>query len=181
MKKSFAVLVGVVGVVMLGIGKAEANQLTADETITVTPIPAVSISVDTGTYPFGSLDVSASSISATAVTLNSTSDVNLKINKDIETQFSGWVSSAAADHNAYALYVATATVRPTAGTDFVSNTKAPVGSGSATHLTGTLTGSDLVMGAGTDSTKVWFRLDMPTQVDDEAARSAVVRFTALPQ
>ena len=171
----------VLGIVVLGIGKAEANQLTADETITVTPIPAVSISVDTGTYPFGSLDVSASSISATAVTLNITSDVNLKINKDIETQFSGWVSSAAADHNAYALYVATATVRPTAGTDFVSNTKAPVGSGSATHLTGILTGSDLVMSAGTDSTKIWFRLDMPTKVDDEAARSALVRFTALPQ
>jgi hypothetical protein len=162
-----AVLVGVLG------SRAWALNTPADATITVTPVVDVSLAISPTTYAFGLLDVNTSSVSATALALSNNGDVNVTVDKRIQTDPANWIadtSSTTANH--YVLFVTTAVARP-AQTDFTTGAHRFGAVSNVTNLNG-VGGSQPVIttsGGALPSVNLWFRLDMPTQVTTSAAQT----------
>ena len=174
------------GVGLLGIGSSRAwAGATADATITVTPVANVLLQIAPTTYAYGSLNVGVSSITATALTLSNTGQVNVTVTKQITNQSnpSGWTAGVTQDTDTYRLYCATSTARPSAG-DFVANGAPLFGAlNNSSNLTGSVgtQPSITIPGGALPSVNLWFRLDMPTVVTSQAAREITVRFTGTAQ
>src|SRR4029079_9369409 len=120
-----------------GTSKAWAGA-TADATITVTPVASVLLQIAPTTYAYGSLNVNTSSITASALTLSNTGQVNVTVTKQITNQSNpaGWTAGVTQDTDTYRLYCATSTVRPSAG-DFVASGLPLFGAlNNSTNLTG---------------------------------------------
>ena len=165
-------------VVGLGLRSAQAAN-PVDATITVTPVATLDLAISPTTYAFGNLDVNASSVSATALTLTNNSQVSVTVNKAINAQSTpaGWTAAADAAIDTYELYVATSVARPATG-DFVASHLFGAESNS-TALRGT-SGSTPVL-ANAETADLWFKLVMPVSVTSQVARQIGVQFTAVAQ
>jgi uncharacterized membrane protein len=87
-----------------------ASAVTTDAAvITVTPIADVSLTLNVTSYAFGPLAISASSNSATALTLTNNGQINITVDKRITTESNpvGWTAGTVAGMNTYVLYIAT--------------------------------------------------------------------------
>jgi len=161
-----------------------ATNTPADATITITPVANVSLSVSPTTYAFGTLDISASSNSASAVSLTNNGQVDVSVTKQITNQSNpaGWTAGASAALDTYVLYVATSTTRPGVS-DFTTGAHAFGALSNVTSLEGLGGGNPIVTNpAGIlPSVNLWFRLDMPTTVSSQIAREITVRFTGTAQ
>ena len=176
-------LAGMLGLGMLGLGsgKVWASNTAANATITVTPVANVALSISPTTYAYGSLIVNTSSITAAALTLSNTGQVNVTVSKQITTQSNpaGWTAAALVSTDTYVLSVATSTARPVTG-DFVAATQLTT---SGTNLTGSA-GTQPVLtlsSGGLPSVDLWFKLDMPSVVTSQVAREITVQFTGTAQ
>jgi hypothetical protein len=69
-----------------------SNTGTADATITVTPVANVSMSLTPSSYAFGNIGVNTSSVTASAMTLANTGDVDIAVTKQIQTDAGNWIS-----------------------------------------------------------------------------------------
>ena len=188
--KYLAVAVGLLG--MVGSRSWASNTDAKDATITVTPVGNVTISLTPSSYDFGNLDVNTSSVSAVAMSLANTGNVDVKVKASIQGDDSGsnWVSDTSSTTiNHYRLWVATASARPNVnGSEFGSNNligKAVGNTGTPIDLLG-LGGLNAVPTinppTGTlPSVSMWYRLDMPTQVNGSAQRTTLVHFVATGQ
>ena len=162
----------------LGVGTARAVDFI-DGTITVTPVAGVSLSLTPNSYAFGSLDVNTSSNSATALVLANTGNVNVTVDKAIQSS-PGWTAGEAKGPDQYVLYCATAEAR--IGLVAFADAKPPkFGAISASsNLTNADGASDPVI-LVSGSVNLWFKLDMPSSVSAQTSRTITVRFTAVPQ
>jgi hypothetical protein len=174
--------------VFIAFGQRQAVATNpVDGTITVTPVATVDLTLSPTTYAFGAIDVGASTVTVSALTLSNSGSVDVTVDKRIQTQSNpaGWSASTIASPNnapnTYALFVATAAARPTAGSFDV--TSHLFNGTSANALRGLGGGSPVVTtSAGAlPSVDLWFRLDMPTSVVDSQAREITVRFTGTAQ
>ena len=170
--------------VSLVANKAWAVNTPADATITVTPVADITLTVDPTTYAFGSLDVAASSVAASSITLTNSGQVDVTVNKAITTESNpgGWsaatIASASPGANKYALYVATSTTRPATG-DFVDADHLFNGTGS-NALKGLGGGTPTLTTTGVPKdVALWFKLAMPTSVADQTAREISLQFTGV--
>ena len=177
MKRKYIVAIAAVGMLGLGLSKAQAGT-NADETITVTPIATVDLSLSPSTYPYGSLDVNTSSISL-PVTLTNSGQTSAKVNKQAGTVTGNWVfdsTTSTAGH--FALYVATSSVNPSYAQLAMAN---HLIGGAANKLQGAGATSDALISAGGGTAALYFLLDTPQLVVDQTAQSIVVRFLGLAQ
>ncbi len=172
--------------VTLASSQARASN-PVDGTITVTPVATVDLTLSPTTYAFGSLDVGVTTVTASALSLSNNGSVDVTVDKRIQTQSSpaGWFASTIASPNnaanTYALYVATAAVRPASGAFSVAS---HLFDGTGANPLRGLGGSSPVVttsGGSLPSVDLWFRLDMPTSVADNSAREITVRFTGTAQ
>ena len=187
--KRWKVAVGMLGIGLLGLGTGRAWAANpVDATITVTPVATVDLAISPTTYAYGQLAVNTSSVTASALTLTNNGSVDVTCTKQIATQSNpaGWTAADIAGTGTvgldkYALYVATAAVRPVNG-DFVV----------ASHLFNGTTANALDGLGGTQPTittsggalpnvAMWFRLDMPSSVTSQAGREITVRFNGTAQ
>jgi hypothetical protein len=167
----------------LGIGTAWAGSNTPkDGMITVTPVGTVSFTLVEESYAFGNMDVNTSSNSATALRLTNTGNVSVTVDKKIKTDSApaGWTAvESTGTVDQYTLYCATSEARIGLA-DFGAGTKF-----AATHGENNLTGyngvSDPVIASPSGYVDLWFRLDMPTTVSNQAARTITVTFTGVAQ
>ena len=177
------------GIGLLGLGSTRAwaaTNMAVFASITVTPAADVSLDiVGATTYAYGSLDVSAvsvSSVTATPITLRNNGQVDVKVTKRISGQGT-WSAGAAPGVNTYALYASTSAARP-AIADFVLDTHPLFGLLNAdTQLTGVAGIQPVVTTAAgaLQTVDLWFRLDMPTSVTDQTAQEITMRFTGTAQ
>ena len=170
--------------VVFGMGTAWAvNNIPADGTITVTPVGSVALALDVTTYAFGNIDVNTSTNSATALQLSNVTNlggVSVKVDKKIldDSAPDGWTAKSTTGLDQYVLYCATSAAHVELA-DFKSGTEFL-----ADAVSNKLTGSDGVGDptiAPGGNVKLWFRLDMPSSVSSQAARTITVRFTATAQ
>src|SRR3954466_5465943 len=86
---------------------------SVDGTITVTPSVTVTLQLSPTTYAFGQLAVNTSSVSASALRLTNTGDVDVTMTKKIQADPTDWIAdTSTTTPNHYILYVATSTARP---------------------------------------------------------------------
>jgi hypothetical protein len=163
------------GLGLLGTEKAMAAN-AVDGTITVTPVAAVSLALAPTTYAFGSVGVAISTVSISSITLSNVGSVAATVDKQIQTQSApaGWTAGNSAGADTYVLYVATSTFQPNPG-DFITAAHRFGAQANVTNLNG-LGGNQPTL-APADVADLWFRLDMPTTVTTQAARTITVRFT----
>ena len=170
------------GMLVLGTQKIWAAQ-QEHATITVTPVANVLLAISPTTYAYGPLAVNSSSITASALTLSNTGQVNVTVSKQISNQSNpaGWTAAIATSTDTYVLSVTTATTRPAAG-EFTANTQfgavsTPSNLVGAQNIQPTIT----TPGGALPSVDLWFKLDMPTVVSNQTAREITVRFTGTAQ
>lgn len=171
-------VVSLAAVIVLALGFESASAANfADGTITVTPSVTVDLSLSPASYAFGTLAVGSSSNSATALSLSNGGNVDISVDKRIQSDPSGWTAGTAAGANVYVLSAATAAARPGL-TDFASGTAFGAAL-SVSSLTGSSgTGSNVTLSAPGGSAKLWFKLDMPSGVSEGSGKTITVRFTA---
>lgn len=167
----------------LGLSSGWAANTPVDASITVTPIVNVSLAISPTTYAYGQLAVNTSSVAATALALSNNGEVDVTVDKRIQTDPANWIADTANTvTNHYVLYVATAATRPVVG-DFstanhrfgaVSNVSTLKGLGGSTPVVTT-------SGGALPSVNLWFRLDTPQTVTTSAAQTITVRFTGTAQ
>jgi hypothetical protein len=179
MNRQWKVGLSLMAITLLGASRVQAGT-TADATITVTPVTSVSIALSPATYAFGNLDVNTSSITASALQLSNDGQVSVTVKKHIETEStpSGWTRGTAAGADQYALFVATASARPASGVFNSTDHVLALGDGSKDDLKGAGSANVPTI-APAGNVDLWFRLDMPTTVTAQTARSIGVRFTAV--
>ena len=167
----------------IGTGKAWASNSPANATITVTPVANVSLAISPTTYAYGALVVNTSSITASALTLSNTGQVNVTVAKQITNQSNpaGWTAAVAVTTDTYVLSVTTAASQAVAA-DFTAATQLGALNNS-TNLTGAAGTQPIVTipGGALPSVALWFKLDMPTVVTSQAQREITVRFTGTAQ
>ena len=170
------------GVMVLGIGmvsgRAAANPV--DGTITVTPVGNVVLTLAPTTYAFGDVDVAISTVALSSITLTNGGTVNVTVDKRIQTESApaGWTAGTAAAGDTYVLYVSTS-LTPPDPTEFTAGDHRFGAEANVTPLDG-LGGSTPTI-ATSNSVDLWFKLDMPTSVAAQTARTITVRFTGTPQ
>ena len=172
-------------VVLVGVGQRAlwAANTPADGTITVTPLANVSLALAPTTYAYGQLAVNISSVSATALTLSNNGDVDVTVDKRIQSDGANWIGDTSnATPNHYVLYVATSVARPVVG-DFTAADHRFGAVSNVSNLKGSGGGSPLftTSGGATPSADLWFRLDTPQTITTAAAQTITVRFTGTAQ
>ena len=168
---------GLIGLLVFvsGVGKVwAANPI--DATITVTPVATVSLTLPTTTYAFGNVPVNTSTSSAVALTLNNAGTVGVSVQKEIFNQSApaGWIAGGSAGADQYVLYCATAAAEIPIE-NYSANTKFDV-EGVYNDLTDAAGLGNTIAVSG--SVDLWFRLDMPTSVGSQLARTITIRFNA---
>ena len=168
-----------IGMGLLGMNRAQAAN-PVDGTITVTPVATVSLALAPTTYAFGSVDVNVSTVSVSSITLTNNGSVSVTVDKRIQTESSpaGWTAGTAAGADTYVLYVATSTFQPNPG-GFAAGTHRFGAQANVTNLNGLGGNQPTIAPAGVAD--LWFKLDMPTSVTSQAARTITVRFTGTAQ
>lgn len=178
-RMKWLLMAGVVG--LFGMGKAQAAA-SVDGTVTVTPVATVNLALAPTTYAFGNVDVGVgiSTVAVSSITLSNTGSVSVTIDKRItdESSPAGWTAGTAAAQNTYVLYVATSTFQPNPG-GFTAGDHRFGLLNAVTSLDG-LGGSTPTIGIA-GAADLWFKLDMPTSVANQTARTITVRFTGTAQ
>ena len=179
-KWRLGVAVGV-GLMTLIIGRAEAGTGTIDGTITVTPLATVMLQLSPTYYSYGTLPVGVgqSSITANFLTLSNTGQVNVTMQKQV-TAGGGWTPSTAVSTDTFVLWVTTANAMPAAA-EFTAATQFGALSNNTNLTAAGGTQITLTTDATLPSVKLWFKLDMPTQVTTSSSRLISVRFTGTGQ
>ena len=173
--KTMKYLVAAVLGLALVSGKAwAANPI--DGTITVTPVASVSLTLPTTTYAFGNVPVNTSTSSAVALTLNNAGTVGVSVQKEIFNQSApaGWIAGGSAGADQYVLYCATAAAEIPIE-NYSANTKFNVESAYNDLTDAAGLGNTIAVSGSVD---LWFRLDMPTSVGSQLARTITIRFNA---
>jgi len=172
-------MVVAVGIGMLGLGKAQASPV--DGSITVTPVGTVTLTLAPTYYHFGNVDVNISTVSISSITVRNTGNVSVTVDKQIQTESTpgGWTAGTAVALNTYVLYVATSTFQPNPG-DFTAGDHRFGAQANVTPLDG-LGGTQPTLVPTSGIADLWFRLDMPSTVTTQAARTITVRFTGTAQ
>jgi len=168
---------GLIGLLVFvsGVGKVwAANPI--DATITVTPVATVSLTLPTTTYAFGNVPVNTSTSSAAALTLNNAGTVGVSVQKEIFNQSApaGWIAGGSAGADQYVLYCATAAAEIPIE-NYSANTKFDVESAYNDLTDAAGLGNTIAVSGSVD---LWFRLDMPTSVGSQLARTITIRFNA---
>ena len=168
---------GLIALFVLISGKGWAANYV-DGSITVTPVANVSLNLPTTYYAFGNVPVNTSTSSATGLSLENNGNVGVTVSKKIsvESAPAGWTAAVSTGTvNEYTLYCATSASQFAIGS-FGSGTKfgALNNSTSLTAADGVSNTSIAVSG----SANLWFRLDMPTTVSTQEARTITLEFTA---
>ena len=173
-------LAGLAAMLVLCAGKAWAVDFI-DGSITVTPVATVSLNLPTTYYAFGNVGVNTATSSVTGLSLQNTGNANVTVSKKITDQSNpaGWtaqVSTGTIDQ--YTLYCAASASQFAIGS-FGAGTKFGIlnNSSSLTAADGVTNTSIAVAG----NTPLWFRLDMPTSVSNQTARTITLEFTAAAQ
>ncbi len=175
-KLKWTLLAGLLGVV--GLKSAEAAN-PVDGTITVTPVATVSLTLAPTTYAFGPVAVAISTVAISSVTLTNNGTVSATVDKRIQTQSApaGWTASTSVGADTYVLSVSTSLTVPTHA-DFAAGHRFGAES-NVSNLTG-LAGTQPTLGVN-GTADLWFKLDMPSSVTSQAARTITVRFTGTAQ
>ena len=150
-----------------------------DGSITVTPVANVSLALPTTFYAFGNVPVNTSTTSMSALALNNVGNVGVTVQKQVFSQSipAGWTVAASSATDQYTLYCATAAAAIAMGS-YSANTKF-LTEGVYNNLTDAAgAGNSIPVSGGVN---LWFRLDMPTAVGSQLARTITIRFNAAAQ
>jgi hypothetical protein len=180
-------IIGLVMVMMLAAGAAFAagETGTVDVDVYVTPGGiSVTLTAAATFYNFGTIDVNTSSNSATAINLANGSDVSVNMDKTITAINGGGtivlVNAAPTAQNEFRLRCVEHTARATSDAAY-GNAAADFSTtlGTYNNLTSSGTATQVVLGANGEADAdddVWFRIDMPSTVDDSTERKFDVTY-----
>jgi hypothetical protein len=179
MKKAMKALLAMGSMMMAVSGMA---AVTADLTITVTPVGTKSVALSQASLDFGSLNVATVDNISSSVTVTNDGNIVESLGLRIKTADGVWSSGAAAGADMYNLRALFNSALPL-NTDFAANddvvTQAlPV---VATGLGGVYSGNQnalAVPAAGANTRGLWFKLDMPTTTTVSTVRTFVVEVSA---
>lgn len=179
MKKAMKTLLAM-GSMMVAVSGMAA--VTADLTITVTPVGTKSVALSQASLDFGSLNVASVDNISSSVTVTNDGNIVEAFGLRIKTADGVWTSGAAAGADIYNLRALFNSAAPI-NTDFAANDDvvtqvAPV---LATAVGAVYSGdqnASAVPAAGSNTRGLWFKLDMPTTTTVSTARSFVVEVSA---
>jgi hypothetical protein len=151
---------------------------TVDASITVTPVATVNLSISPTTYAFGNLGIGSQNVATSSLTLTNAGQVNVSVDKRIQTNPADWTAGTTPGPDTYVLYVATSTTVPLDASLFNDSDHQYGTQGNVTALKG-LGGStpNLATSGATSIADLWFRLDTPTSVTVQTPQTITVRFT----
>ena len=155
----------------------------ADINILVTPgSVSTTLSISTNSYNFGTLDLQTSSNSATAVTLTNTGNVGVSLQKTINYISEGitLTNDNPSSTDQFRLRCVSKSTRADLNTDFsVVHTTFSTTVGTYNNLTDT-SGNQVILNPS-DSSNVWFQIDLPPSVSNSSQRTFTVRFQSTAQ
>jgi hypothetical protein len=178
MKKLVSWLVGLLVVSLVSYGYAVDTE---DVTLTVTPLYTEAITVTPGSYAYGSLNLSISSVSASALEIANTGTVGVSLERTVTNDGADWtIATSTGNTSEFVLWAMTNATRPNAASDFTtgnghrfSATTGDPGYGNLTNSGGT----QQTLGIS-GTANLWFRLDMPTSVSNSNQQTITVRIRA---
>ncbi len=183
MKKLIGLGIGALMVLSLG---QVAFAGTAEVDVYVTPgAISTTLTALTTYYYFGTVDLSVSSNSATAITLDNDGNVDVTLTKTIADKDAGGtvvlVNDSPTAINEFRLRCVEKESKATLETDFANaDCDFSTAEGTPNNLVDTTdTQSDLAAdGQAGETCDIWFQIDMPPQVDTSAERKFDLTFTS---